>query len=88
MLQPLGPDVIKKELNLDDYIDRLGASLGIDTQGLIKSPEQKQQEAQAKQQQMQQLQMMQMAEKGVAPVAKGVMENMAQQPPQEEDNNG
>ena len=32
--------------------------------------------------------MMQMAEKGVAPVAKGVMENMAQQPPQEEDNNG
>ena len=37
---------------------------------------------------MQTMQMMQMAEKGVAPFAKGAMENMAKQPPQEEDNNG
>lgn len=43
-LQPLGPQVIASEMNIDDYIDRLGASLGIDTNGLIKSPEQKQQE--------------------------------------------
>ena len=45
-LGPLGPEAIMQNLNLDDYIDRLGASLGIDTGGLIKSPEQKQQEQQ------------------------------------------
>lgn len=57
-LQPLGPEVIAQEMNIDDYIDRLGASLGIDTNGLIKSPEQKQQE-QAMMQQQQQMMMAQ-----------------------------
>lgn len=59
-LQPLGPEVIAQEMNIDDYIDRLGASLGIDTNGLIKSPEQKQQEqaAMAEQQQMMMAQQM------------------------------
>jgi hypothetical protein len=46
-LQPLGPEVIQQELNVSDYIDRLGASLGLDTKGLIKSDEQRQQEQQA-----------------------------------------
>jgi len=78
MLQPLGPEVIQSELNISDYLDRLGASLGIDTQGLVKSDEQKQQEAQQQQEMMQQQQMMQMAEKGVGPAVKG-MSDMAQQ---------
>jgi len=83
-LQPLGPQVLQENLNLDDYLDRLGASLGIDTQGLIKSPEQKQQEQEAAQAAMQQQQMMQMAEKGVPAMAKGMVEGMQQQPEAEE----
>lgn len=71
-LQPLGQEVIARELNIDDYIDRLGASLGIDTQGLVKSEEQKAQEQEAAEAQMQQQQMMQMAEKSVAPAIKGM----------------
>ena len=56
-LQPLGPQVLTQELNVPDYLDRLGASLGIDTDGLIKSQEQKQQEMmQAQQAQQQQAQ--------------------------------
>ena len=57
MLQPLGPEAVLSELNIDDYIDRLAASLGIDTQGLIKTPEQKQAEMQQRMQQQQQQQM-------------------------------
>lgn len=77
-LQPLGAEVIASEMNLGDYIDRLAASLGIDTSGLIKSPEQKQQE-QMQQQMMMQQQMEQQAMMGAmqssAPqVAKGVMD--------------
>ena len=83
-LQPLGPQVLQENLNLEDYLDRLGASLGIDTQGLIKSPEQKQQEQEAAQAAMQQQQMMQMAEKGVPAMAKGMVEGMQQQPEGEE----
>ena len=77
MLAPLGKDVIARELNVDDYIDRLGASLGIDTNGLVKSAEQKaqeQQQAQQQQQQQQQQQMMaSMAEKATGPIAQGMM---------------
>ena len=73
MLAPLGKDVIARELNVDDYIDRLGASLGIDTSGLVKSAEQKAQEQQQAQQQQQQQMMAQMAEKAVGPVAQGMM---------------
>lgn len=78
-LQPLGQEVIAQELNIDDYLDRLGASLGIDTQGLVKSPEQKQAEAEAAQQAQQQQMMMQMAEKGVAPAVKGIADQAQQQ---------
>lgn len=59
-LQPLGPEVIAGSLNIDDYIDRLGASLGIDTNGLVKSAEQKQQEEQAMMQQQQAMMAQQM----------------------------
>lgn len=77
-LQPLGAEVIASEMNLGDYIDRLAASLGIDTSGLIKSPEQKQQE-QMQQQMMMQQQMEQQATmgmmQGAAPqLAKGAMD--------------
>ena len=85
MLQPLGADVIASELNIGDYLDRLGASLGIDTQGLVKSDEQKQQEAQQQQEMMQQQQMMQMAEKGVGPAVKGMSDQMQQQAMNEEE---
>lgn len=83
MLQPLGQQVIASELNIGDYLDRLGASLGIDTQGLVKSDEQKMQEQQAMQEQMQQQQMMAMAEKGVAPAIKGMAEAAQQQQAEE-----
>lgn len=85
MLQPLGNEVIASELNISDYLDRLGASLGIDTQGLVKSDEQKQQEAQQQQEMMQQQQMMQMAEKGVSPAIKGMSDQMQQQAMNEEE---
>jgi hypothetical protein len=77
-LQPLGAEVIANEMNLGDYIDRLAASLGIDTSGLIKSPEQKQQEAMMQQQMMQQQMLEQTAmgmAQGAAPqLAKGAVE--------------
>jgi hypothetical protein len=63
MLQPLGPEAVLREINVDDYIDRLAASLGVDTQGLIKSPEQKQAEQQQQMQQQQQQQMTQLMSK-------------------------
>ena len=75
-LQPLGTEVIAQEMNVDDYIDRLGASLGIDTGGLIKSAEQKAQEQQAAQAQQQQMMLQQtaasMAEKATAPAVNQV----------------
>ena len=83
-LGPLGPEAIMQNLNLDDYIDRLGASLGIDTGGLIKTPEQKQMEAQQAQEQQQQMMQQQFQQdliKGVAPNAvKGMQDGMAQNP--------
>tara|TARA_R110002074_G_scaffold362954_1_gene536094 strand:+ start:78 stop:1229 length:1152 start_codon:yes stop_codon:yes gene_type:complete len=87
-LAPLGPEVIAQKLNVDDYMDRLGASLGIDTGGLIKSEEQLQQEQaqaleaqQAEMQEAQQAQMMSDVVKGaVPPVAKGMAEGMKDNP--------
>ena len=52
-------------MNINDYIDRLGASLGLETNGLVKTPEQKQAELQAAQQ-AQQAQMMQESMKNIA----------------------
>tara|TARA_Y100001963_G_scaffold103614_1_gene142631 strand:- start:3553 stop:4095 length:543 start_codon:yes stop_codon:yes gene_type:complete len=86
-LAPLGPQVLQ-EINVPDYIDRLAGSLGIDTEGLIKSEEQKQAEmelAQAQQAQMAQQQMMsKMAEKATPEMVKGMnQEAMAEAPPPE-----
>jgi hypothetical protein len=39
-------------LNLDEYVKRVGTSLGVEMEGLIKSPEQIQAEQQAMQEQM------------------------------------
>ena len=76
-LQPLGADILAREMNIDDYINRLGASLGIETEGLIKSPEQKAMEAQAAQQAQQQQLMQQtmagMAERAAPQLAQGMM---------------
>lgn len=58
-LEPLGPEVIAQEMNLNDYIDRLAASLGIDTQGLIKTQDQKTAEQAAAAQAQQQAMVMQ-----------------------------
>lgn len=87
-LAPLGPEVIAQKLNIDDYMDRLGASLGIDTGGLIKTDEQIQQEQaeaqQAQQAQMEQAQQQQMQAdviKGATPnMVKGMNEQMANNP--------
>jgi len=87
-LAPLGPEVLAQKLNIDDYMDRLGASLGIDTGGLIKTDEQIQQEQaeaqQAQQAQMEQAQQQQMQAdviKGATPnMVKGMNEQMANNP--------
>ena len=87
-LAPLGPQVIQ-ELNISDYITRLASSLGIDTEGLIKTDEQKQleqQAAQAKQAEMMNQQMMgKMAEKGTPELMRGLNEapDEGQAPPPE-----
>ena len=89
-LQPLGPQVLGQELNVTDYLDRLGASLGIDTNGLIKSQEQKQQEMmQAQQQQQAQMQsqmMGKMAERAVSnpEIVKQVSESLKQNQQQQQ----
>ena len=70
-LAPLGPEVLQQYMNIEDYIARVGTSLGIDTQGLVKSPEQIAQEKQ-------QAQMMQMAQSVAPNVAKGVMDQQSQ----------
>ena len=83
-LGPLGPEAIMQNLNLDDYIDRLGASLGIDTGGLIKTPEQKQmeaQQAQAQQQQMMEQQFQQgLVTSAVPNLTKGMADGANQNP--------
>ena len=87
-LAPLGPDVISQKLNIDDYMDRLGASLGIDTGGLIKTDEQIQQEQaeameqqKAEMQEQQQAQMMGDVVKGATPqIAKGMSDGLNQNP--------
>jgi len=87
-LAPLGPEVLAQKLNIDDYMDRLGASLGIDTGGLIKTDEQiqmeqaeAQQAQQAQMEQAQQAQMMSDVVKGATPnMVKGMNEQMANNP--------
>ena len=78
LLQPFGPEVLAREMNLSDYISRVGANLGIDTAGLIKSDQQKAQEQQALQQQQMQQGMMDMAGKAAPQIAKGMMDGQGQ----------
>ena len=88
-LAPLGEQAMA-ELNISDYIDRLAGSLGIDTEGLIKSEEQKQVEQQAAMEQQQAMQNQQMmgriVEKATPEMMKGVNEGMSQAPPPEMNN--
>ena len=81
-LSPLGPETVTRELNIDEYISRLAASLGIDTEGLLKTEEQKQQEQQAMQQQQEQMQEQQMMGKVIGDVAPEMAKNAMQQPQQ------
>lgn len=74
-LAPLGADVIAKEINLDDYIKRVIASLGIDSLGLLKTAEQKDSEQAAAQQQAQQ----QMTEQTMAQMAQRAAPELTKQ---------
>lgn len=49
-MQTLGPDVVQKIINIDDYIRRRAAALGIDARSLVKSKDQQAQEASQAQQ--------------------------------------
>ena len=67
-LAQINPQVVQA-LNPDDLIKRIAIGLGIDTDGLLKSPEQLAEEQAAQEEQMQNDQMMQMAEKAIPQVA-------------------
>ncbi|NYZ70412.1 hypothetical protein H0A36_30840, partial [Endozoicomonas sp. SM1973] len=68
-LEVLGQETIARELNLNDYMARLAASIGIDTKGLIKSADQKAEEAKQQQEAMSQQMMQQAALNAAGPVA-------------------
>ncbi len=61
--QMFGPQVLQQYIRPSEYLKRRATSLGIKTDGLVKSDQDLQQEAQAQQQAQQRQQMMQMAEK-------------------------
>ena len=61
MFQPLGAEGFLQQINIDDFIDRVGVSLGIDPQGLLKSKEEQAQLQQQAQQQRQQQMVMEIA---------------------------
>ena len=83
-LSPLGPQAIQ-EINISDYMARLAGSLGIDTEGLIKTEEEKMLEMKAAQDQqtamMNQQMIGKMAEKATPEMVKGMGDEM--QPPPE-----
>ena len=74
-LAPLGDQVIQQYVNLDNFIERLATADGIDTEGLIKSPEEIQKQ---KQQAQQQSMMSQVMPKGIDAVSKMAQEGMKQ----------
>lgn len=67
LVDTLGPEILAQEMNVSDLIDRFGASLNIDTSGLIKTEDQKAEEAERARQAQMQTAGMDMAGK-VAPV--------------------
>ena len=86
-LAPFGPEVMQ-EINVSDYINRLAGSLGIDTEGLVKTEEQKQVEQQARMEQQQAMMNQQtlgnIAEKATPEMMRGLNEGggMEEPPPQ------
>jgi len=87
---PLGPEAMS-QLNISDYITRLAGSLGIDTEGLVKSEEQKQleaKEAQAAQAEMiNQQTLSRIAEKATPEMAKSMNQSgMGEAPPPQMNN--
>ncbi len=91
MFQPLGAEGFLKQINIDDFIDRVGVSLGIDPQGLLKTKEEQAKIQQQAQQQMQQQQMMELVKamgpeigKQFLPQLMQAMGIQQQQPPQQQ----
>jgi len=86
-LAPLGPQVLQ-QINVSDYITRLAGSLGIDTEGLVKTEEQKQVEQQARMEQQQAMMNQQtlgnIAEKATPEMMRGLNEGggLEEPPPQ------
>ena len=70
-LAQFSPEVVQV-LNTNDLLIRVATSLGIDTEGLVKSQEQMAEEQEAAQQQMQEQQMMDMASDVVKPMAQNM----------------
>lgn len=71
-LEPLGPETIAEFLRVDEYITRVGTSLGIDTDGLVNTQE----DVIHQRQQMMMAQMAQQAGPKVAgEIAKGAVQN-------------
>jgi len=83
-LAPLGPETAIRELNVSEYISRLAASLGIDTEGLLKTEEQKQQEQQARQQQQEKMMEQEMMGKVVGDMVPEIAKNEIQQQQEEQ----
>lgn len=84
VIQPLGPPAFQ-ELNLSDLIKRAAVSLSIDTDGLLKSDDQKQQEAQDQQDQAMMGQTLSDVVKGAAPgVAKVAAQHISDQVAQQQ----
>lgn len=67
MAKVLSDPTIAGEINIADALSRVASSLDMDTQGLIKSAEQKAEEQAAEQEQMQQMQQAEMGGKAIAP---------------------
>ena len=67
----LGPEQLQTYINMEDYITRVGTSLGIDTKGLVKTQEEIQQEQAAQQAMM-------MAQNVAPDVVKGAMQQTKQ----------
>lgn len=74
-LEPLGPEVVSRELNINDFISRVAAATGVEPNGLIKTPQQKQEEMQQQQAMMSQQAALKMGEKVAPQVVKGMMED-------------
>jgi hypothetical protein len=78
-LAPLGPEVLMGEMNVGDYITRIGTALGIDMNGLVKSAEQREAEMQQQQQQMATQMMGDAAVKAAPGLAKEVAQGVREQ---------